>query len=84
MELNYSFTTLIQTLIETRQTVTIGSGDNELTGIVVAYDSEQQVVTYQDKSGSGILHFIPLTSIRSFGLEEAAGGRSCFIDLFKK
>lgn len=83
MDQGKTFSELMVTLMTEQVPVTIGSGENELEGIVVAFDRNFHVVTYQDGE-SGMLHFIPLTSIRSFGVEDGADGMSCYLDLFRK
>jgi hypothetical protein len=64
--------------------VTIGASGNELHGIILAYDPDARVVTFQDTAPDGARHYVPLTSIRSIGVEESPEGTFCYIDLFKK
>ena len=79
-----TFTELLHGLIESQSVVTIGASGNELHGIILAYDGEARVLTYQDTDPDGARHFVPLSSIRSIGVEETSEGVFAFIDLFKK
>ncbi|WP_040949593.1 hypothetical protein [Gorillibacterium massiliense] len=81
---NLTFTELMRNLIETETIVTIGASGNELHGVILAYDTEARVLTYQDTEPDGARHFVPLSSIRSIGLEESSEGTFAYIDLFKK
>jgi holo-[acyl-carrier protein] synthase len=51
--------------------VTIGANGNELHGIILAYDPDARVLTYQDTAPDGARHYVPLTSIRSIGVEKS-------------
>lgn len=85
MEPILSFSELIHTLIANRTKVTIGSGESELQGTILAFDKAHNVLTYQERAETAFWHFIPLTSIRSFGYENnGTGADSCYLDLFKK
>jgi hypothetical protein len=80
----HSFSDLIQQLLVHQNEVTIGSGENELRGKITSFDKEHAVIVFTDQQPSGMMHFIPLTSIRSFGVDESGGGLICYIDLFKR
>jgi hypothetical protein len=79
-----SFSDLLQQLLVHQNEVTIGSGENELRGIITSFDKEHAVIVFTDQQTSGMKHFIPLTSIRSFGVDESGGGLTCYLDLFKR
>ncbi|WNQ12086.1 hypothetical protein MJA45_03220 [Paenibacillus aurantius] len=83
MEQTITFSELLESLITNQVNVTIGAGESELNGTILAFDPEPKVLTYRDSS-SGTLHFIPLTSVRSIGVDETTGGLSCFLDLYRK
>ena len=80
----HSFSELIQQLLVHQNEVTIGSGDNELRGTITSFDKEHAVIVFTDRQPSGLKHFIPLTSIRSFGVDESGGELTCYLDLFKR
>ncbi|MCL6459334.1 MAG: hypothetical protein K6T85_15145 [Gorillibacterium sp.] len=79
-----TFSDLVRDLIKDGSTVTVGTSGNELHGVIIAFDLVLHVITYQDLSPGGGLHFIPLSSIRSIGYEDAPDGVYCYVDLFKK
>jgi hypothetical protein len=80
----HTFSELIQHLIVHQNEVTIGSGENELRGTIISFDKEHEVIVFTDHQPSGLKHFIPLTSVRSFGVDESNGSFSCYMDLFKR
>jgi hypothetical protein len=82
--MEYSFGELIRKLAAERIPVSIGSGQHELHGTVLSYDGEHRVLVYRQAGAGGLTHYIPLTSIRSIGMEDTLEGPSCFIDLVKK
>jgi hypothetical protein len=79
-----SFSELIQQLLIDQNVVTIGSGENELRGTITSFDKEYSVIAFTDQQPNGLKHYIPLTSIRSFGVIESGGGLTCYLDLFKR
>mgnify|MGYP000530611050 CR=1 FL=1 len=79
----HSFSELTQHLLMHKTPVTIGSGENELSGTIVSFDSTYHVLVFMDKH-SGMKHYIPLTSIRSIGVDESEATTTCYLDLFKK
>jgi hypothetical protein len=80
----HSFSDLIQHLLVHQTEVTIGSGENELRGTVTSFDKDHLVLAFTDQRPGGTKHFIPLTSIRSIGVDENSGEVSCYLDLFKR
>jgi hypothetical protein len=80
----HTFSELIQHLIVHQNEVTIGSGENELRGTITSFDKEHAVILFTDFQPNGLKHFIPLTSVRSFGVDESNGSFSCYMDLFKR
>jgi hypothetical protein len=80
----HTFSELIQHLIVHQNEVTIGSGENELRGTITSFDKEHAVILFTDLQPNGLKHFIPLTSVRSFGVDESNGSFSCYMDLFKR
>lgn len=80
----YAFSDLIQQMLVHKNEVTIGSGENELRGAITAFDKEHNVVVFTDGQPNGLKHYIPLTSIRSLGVDDSNGGFSCYLDLFKR
>jgi hypothetical protein len=80
----HTFSELIQHLMVHQNEVTIGSGENELRGTITSFDKEHAVIVFTDHQPRGLKHFIPLTSIRSFGVDESNGSFSCYMDLFKR
>jgi hypothetical protein len=80
----HTFSELIQHLIVHQNDVTIGSGENELRGTITSFDKEHAVIVFTDHQPNGLKHFIPLTSVRSFGVDESNGSFSCYMDLFKR
>ncbi|WP_409343090.1 hypothetical protein [Paenibacillus sp. MBLB4367] len=79
-----SFSAIMDRLIAEQTTVTIGAGENELIGMIVAFDRSAQVFTYAERSGQ-VKHLIPLASVRSIGIEESAAGTlSGYLELFKR
>jgi hypothetical protein len=80
----HTFNELIQHLLAHQTEVTIGSGENELRGMVTSFDNDHAVIAFTDHQPGGTKHFIPLTSIRSIGVDENGGTVSCYLDLFKR
>jgi hypothetical protein len=80
----HTFSELIQHLMVHQNEVTIGSGENELRGTIISFDKEHAVIVFTDHQPNGLKHFIPLTSVRSFGVDESNGSFSCYMDLFKR
>jgi hypothetical protein len=79
-----TFRELIEHLLARKTEVTIGSGENELRGTVTSFDKEHAVIAFTDHQPGGTKHFIPLTSIRSIGVDENGDILSCYLDLFKR
>jgi hypothetical protein len=84
MKKMHSFSELIQQLLVHKNEVTIGSGENELRGTITSFDKEHAVLVFTDHQPNGMKHFIPLTSVRSIGVDENGGGLTCFLDLFRR
>jgi hypothetical protein len=80
----HSFSELIQHLLVHQNEVIIGSGENELRGTITSFDKEHAVIVFTDHQPSGLKHFIPLTSVRSLGVDENGNEFSCYLDLFKR
>jgi hypothetical protein len=80
----HTFSDMIQHLIVHQTLVTIGSGENELRGMITSFDKEQQVLAFTDERPGGTKHFIPLTSVRSIGVDEKGQEYTCYLDLFKR
>jgi hypothetical protein len=66
----HTFSEMIQHLTEHQTIVTIGSGENELRGTITSFDKEHQVLAFTDQRPGRTKHFIPLTSVRSIGVDE--------------
>ncbi|MDB5054853.1 MAG: hypothetical protein JWM44_2903 [Bacilli bacterium] len=79
-----TFYDLIEHLLADQTEVSIGSGENELLGTITSFDKAYHVLAFTDQRPDGTIHFIPLTSIRSIGVDKKADRISCYLDLFKR
>ncbi|RAV16363.1 hypothetical protein [Paenibacillus contaminans] len=78
-----TFSEIVEKLIADQSIVTIGSGENEITGSIAAFDREAKVFTYVERNNP-FTHLIPLASVRSIGVEQSGNLLSCYLELFKR